>query len=99
MRGLRYDPSTTNYQGLLTSEAMGQVVETYAADAAAFAASISPVRTGTYRESWGSDLTVMDEPGGSPRQTGIVANTTEYAAVVEMRHHVAARAADWVESQ
>lgn len=77
-----YRRDSRGLQALLTSTAMQDAVVEVAEDAAAFARSIAPRRTGKYADSFEVERAEFPGPG-SPRKGAVVANTSEHAAAVE----------------
>lgn len=89
---MRYVPDHKGVAALLRGDDMGDVVYAAGDLGAVYAASISPVESGDYISSFGVDTEVQGD-----RQTAILHNDSDHAFAVELRDHVLARTADWIE--
>lgn len=95
---MRYEPDHAGIAKLLVSDDMGDVMRTVARAGQAFAESIAPdapPHGAGYVASFDIDVEVQ---GPNPRQTAILANTSDHAFAVELRDHVLARTADFIEA-
>lgn len=92
---MRYTPDHAGIAKLLVSDDMGDAMRTVAQAGAAFAVGIAPIESGEYKASFDIDVEVQ---GPNPRQTAILANTSDHAFAVELRDHVLGRTIDLIEA-
>lgn len=92
---MRYVPDHAGVARLLVSDDMGDAMRSVAQAGMALAISNSPVESGEYKASFDIDVEVQ---GPNPRQTAILANTSDHAFAVELRDHVLGRVADFIEA-
>jgi len=102
MPPIRYEPDHKGTGALLVTPEMRHLVERAVEDGKAYAISISPDRepySAGYIASFETEVDVQ-KIAGSPRVTGILSNTAQYAAVVEWQHdhHVLGRTVDFIEN-
>lgn len=88
-----YDPNSDLFDEIMQSDEIAGILRTVVDDAKEYAESISPVRTGTYRNSFTTSVEVVGD-----RQEAILANTADYAAVIEVKQRVLGRTVDYLES-
>ena len=97
--GTRHVANHAGRQQMLQSAAMEALMMEAAAEGAVFAASIAPVRTGAYRNSFVVEGDVV-QVGGKNRAGARLVNTSPYAWAVERgrgAHHVLSRTAAFLE--
>lgn len=90
-------PSVPDWQALVNKPEIGTALERTAGRGMAFAQTISQEfrRTGEYSGSFEIDRTAT-VVRGKPRPAVNLANTSDHATLVELKHHVLARTRDYL---
>lgn len=92
-----YKINKKGMEAFIKSAVVGEAVKSQADRALAYAKSIAPVRRGNYRDSLHTEQVGVSAGRKSEKRAGAILSTNSpYGAVVENKHKVLSRTADYM---